>query len=522
MGWRRGCWAASLLLISVVACDDPDPLAPSFMVVSPPANLAASAFAFNQINLTWQDNSSNETGFEVFRSTTGPSGEFALLTTTGSRATSYGDFGVAGSTQYCYKLRTFRTTGRKNNYSEFSNVACATTPLSPVPLAASGVNALPQSGYVISVAWSDNSTDETGFRVERSPSAGGPWTSIGTVYANATALYDYEVVVEQGVCYRVFAFNNYGAADPSNVDCTAMPAAPGNLAATVANASVDLTWTDNSGVEDGFDVLRSGGTDWTVVAHLLANASSYQDANLADGAYSYFVRATKDGGTSGISNVVQVVVATVPPLAPINLDAAPSSSSSVSVYWNAGSGSEEGYRVERSTDGGTSWVAAANTGVNETSFWDYPLPSEQPVCYHVIAFNHLGDSPPSDSDCTTPPAGPTGFTVTGLDDATIDLAWTDNSNAEDGYQIWIDDGYGSQWPIAYLDANTTSFQYVDYYAYYYYYSVVAVKDGGYSDWTDWLYPTAPAGVSSMRAGSVSRGSPSHPPVVVRRKPGAKP
>jgi len=518
---RLSSLACSLLLLALGGCDGRQPLAPSFAVVSTPAVLTATAVWFSQINLAWQDNSKNGSGFEVYRSTTGPSGTFALRGSTGAGVTSYSDGGLSGSSEYCYKVRAFRVSGPNKSYSPFSTTACATTPAAPVPPAPSAVNAVPRF-YRFDVTWSYNSTDETGFRVERSPSAGGPWTSIGTVYANATALYDYQVAVEQGVCYRVFAFNNYGAADPSNVDCTAMPAAPGNLAATVANASVDLTWTDNSGVEDGFDVLRSGGTDWTVVAHLLANASSYQDANLADGAYSYFVRATKDGGTSGISNVVQVVVATVPPLAPINLDAAPSSSSSVSVYWNAGSGSEEGYRVERSTDGGTSWVAAANTGVNETSFWDYPLPSEQPVCYHVIAFNHLGDSPPSDSDCTTPPAGPTGFTVTGLDDATIDLAWTDNSNAEDGYQIWIDDGYGSQWPIAYLDANTTSFQYVDYYAYYYYYSVVAVKDGGYSDWTDWLYPTAPAGVSSMRAGSVSRGSPSHPPVVVRRKPGAKP
>ena len=521
MPWRRGCLAAALLLISMVACDHPDPLASSFMVVIPPASLAATAFSFNQINLTWQDNSSNETGFEVYRSTTGPSGAFALLATTGSRVSSYSDFGVAGETQYCYEVRTFRTTGRKNNYSDFSNVTCATTPRSLVPLAASGVTAVPQDGYVISIAWTDNSTDEVGFRVERSPSAGGPWTSIGASNANATTLYDYQVAVEQGVCYRVFAFNTYGASDASNVDCTAMPAAPSNLAASVANASADLTWTDNSSVEDGFDVLRSGGADWSVVAHLPANASRYQDANLADGAYLYFVRASRDGGASGTSNVVQVVVATVAPLAPINLDAAPFSSNGVSVSWANGSTNQDGFRVERSTDDGTSWVAAGNAGVNDTSFGDYPVPSEQPVCYRVIAFNRLGESPPSISDCTTPPAGPTDVTATGLDDVTIRLAWTDNSAVEDGYQVLVDDGYGNQLLIASLDANTTTFDYVDYYADYYYYSVVAVKDGGYSDWSDWVYPTAPAGVSSVRAGLGARGSPSKQPLL-RARPREKP
>ena len=51
MGWHRGHWASSLLLISFLGCDNPEPLAPSFMVVNPPASLAATAIAFNQINL---------------------------------------------------------------------------------------------------------------------------------------------------------------------------------------------------------------------------------------------------------------------------------------------------------------------------------------------------------------------------------------------------------------------------------------------------------------------------------------
>src|SRR5260370_38290270 len=90
MGWHRGRWASSLLLISFVACGNPEPLAPSFMVVNPPASVAATAFSYNQINLAWQDNSSNETGFEGYRSRTGPTSTFVLMATTGSPTTSYG------------------------------------------------------------------------------------------------------------------------------------------------------------------------------------------------------------------------------------------------------------------------------------------------------------------------------------------------------------------------------------------------------------------------------------------------
>src|SRR5438094_925136 len=85
----------------------PSPLAPSFMLVNPPASVSASAVAFNQINLTWQDVATNETGFEIYRSP-GAGGAFTLLVTTGAGATSYGDFGLAALTAYCYKVRTLR------------------------------------------------------------------------------------------------------------------------------------------------------------------------------------------------------------------------------------------------------------------------------------------------------------------------------------------------------------------------------------------------------------------------------
>src|SRR6266566_4758010 len=76
MGWSRGSRAFTvLLLISAVGCDGREPLAPSFMFVGAPGSFTATAVAFNQ---TWQDNSTNETGFEVYQSTTGPAGSFSF------------------------------------------------------------------------------------------------------------------------------------------------------------------------------------------------------------------------------------------------------------------------------------------------------------------------------------------------------------------------------------------------------------------------------------------------------------
>src|SRR5207247_1573746 len=172
--------------------------------------------------------------------------------------------------------------------------------------------------------------------------------------------------------------------------------------------------------------------------------------------------------------------------------------------------------IERSTDRGATWVTAASTGVDENYFNDQGLSAEQRVDYRVIAFNSLGESAPSTTAYTRPPAGPTHLTVVPFDAITVDLAWADNSSVEDGYQVWVDDGYGSQYPIASLDSNTTTFRYVDpYNAYWYVYFVLAVKDGGYSDPSDFAYPPPQPGASIARVRSTSRPAPNLTPSLKR-------
>src|SRR5436309_11210911 len=216
---------ARLLVLATfvgLACHHDEPFDPSLAVVSTPASLIASAVSLSQIALTWQDNSHNESGFEVSRSTAGPTGTFALLISTGAGVTTFGDAGLSPATQYCYKVRAFKVSGPNKSYSPFSTTACATTPAPPVPRAPSAVNAVPRF-YAFDVTWSDNASDETQFRVERAATSAGPWTVAGTTSANVTSLADYLVNYlydDRPACYRVFAVNSYGDSDPSNVDCT--------------------------------------------------------------------------------------------------------------------------------------------------------------------------------------------------------------------------------------------------------------------------------------------------------------
>ncbi|GEM_PF-1676346 len=92
-----------------------------------PTSLSATAVSYASINLTWSDNSDNETGFEIERSTDGSGGPFSLLTTVLADTESYADAGLTSQSEYCYRVRAVNSAGG----SAYTEVVCATTPEIP-------------------------------------------------------------------------------------------------------------------------------------------------------------------------------------------------------------------------------------------------------------------------------------------------------------------------------------------------------------------------------------------------------
>ena len=87
-----------------------------------PSNLTAIAVSASQINLSWTDNSTNETGFRVERKTSATS--YSQLTTLAARVNSYSDTGLTSNTTYTYRVCSFNSAGNSN---AFTNEASATT-----------------------------------------------------------------------------------------------------------------------------------------------------------------------------------------------------------------------------------------------------------------------------------------------------------------------------------------------------------------------------------------------------------
>ena len=106
-------------------CSDGSSGSESFQVASPPSpptHLTATAFSSSRIDLAWQDNSSNETGFRVQRRVDG-SDDWIEIGTTAANINTFSDEGLEPLTLYHYRVLAFSA----NAASEFSNEAMAMT-----------------------------------------------------------------------------------------------------------------------------------------------------------------------------------------------------------------------------------------------------------------------------------------------------------------------------------------------------------------------------------------------------------
>jgi hypothetical protein len=176
-----------------------------------PSGLMATAVSSSEISLSWTDTGTGESSFKVERASS-PSGPWAQIATTATNVSNYLNAGLSASTTYYYKVRATNTAGN----SAYSNTASAKTLAAALPPAPSGLTATAASSSRINLSWTDNASNETGFKVERATSSSGPWTQIGTTGTNVASFADTSVTAATTYYYRVRATSATGDSGYSN------------------------------------------------------------------------------------------------------------------------------------------------------------------------------------------------------------------------------------------------------------------------------------------------------------------
>ena len=330
-----------------------------------PTGILAGATTYNKVNLSWVDNSNNESGFEIFRA--GPGASFTIIATTGANVTSFVDSaGLQPSSTYYYKVQAINQfgssgfdpasqgglnwayyTGQWNNLPNFSTLTPVSTgsinniSLSPAvsptnyALTFKGTIRIPRTGtYTFYTASDDGSKLYiSGNMVVNNDFLQGTTERSGTVTLNAGS-YPFEVdyfqqgggvaltASYQGPGITKMLIPDSAFVNPNTTTTTfglpSAPVAPGGLVMqAVSPSKIGLSWSDTASGVTGYNVYRSTGDSsrFLLIKQLAPTVTNYTDTGLFAGqTYYYKVSASWVGGNTGYSATVTGQPSPVPPV----------------------------------------------------------------------------------------------------------------------------------------------------------------------------------------------------------------
>jgi subtilisin family serine protease len=371
-----------------------------------PSNLVATAISNSQIDLTWADNSVTEDGFKIERSLDSSSwGEIASV---GKDVSDYSDSSLDPETTYYYQVKAFSAVGD----SAYSNSTFATTEATPTSQEVVASGEIFGAGTVSGTyeyTWSD---DEVSQSITERKSGGRP----SSRYSYLQHTWTFEV--------------------PSGTTSFHMNA-----------------WSSPS-TTDGNDFIFSYSLDGTKYTEMLrvsgGNTSSWHSyifpPNSSGMVYVRVIDADRTAGNLVLDTVTidQMYILTEqeagnPPASPTGLTAVASTPGQVDLAWQDNSGDEDGFEVERSSDGSNwSLLTTVNAGDTEDmAYTDTTVASETTYHYRTKAYNGAGYSAYSNTVEVTTPAVPLTLSATGYTKGLwqyVDLEWSEPSMLVDIYR----------------------------------------------------------------------------------------
>lgn len=195
------------VVVSLTVVSAPPPTVPN-----PPSDLRVDHVMADEIALVWTSDDDSVTEFRMERRLDGET--FQTIATIEHDRTRFVDDSVQPDSRYTYRLRACNAAGCSDPSNE---VQAATVPAGPTNLRTDMVQS-----HRIRIAWTNNSSVEPWFRIERAEGS-GQFSVLATTDEGATFYDDRDVVPARTYHYRVSACNDTGCSEPSNTITVTVP-----------------------------------------------------------------------------------------------------------------------------------------------------------------------------------------------------------------------------------------------------------------------------------------------------------
>jgi uncharacterized protein (TIGR02145 family) len=217
---------AAILILSCSTSSDDNGNSTSNVVPVPPTNLMGAAASPTQINLSWTDNSTNETGFKIDRKIGSSNWVTDYGIVSNADVINYSDTEVSAGITYTYRVSSFNSVGKSLTYSNEVTLTPIVAPVLPTvtttaassitqTTATSGGNISNDGGAAVTtrgVCWSTSTNPTIALTTKTTDGTGiGPFTSNMTGLAAGTTYY-----------IRAYATNSVGTAYGNEVSFIAI------------------------------------------------------------------------------------------------------------------------------------------------------------------------------------------------------------------------------------------------------------------------------------------------------------
>ncbi len=264
-----------------------------------PTDLIYTKVAIDSIQLEWTDNSDGEDYFLIDRKVGALAWETSYGGTAGANETLWRDAHAIPNAAAQYKV--YAVKGQNTSQSVLTDVIDNTFP-APTSLT---YNKLSLTS--IKLDWSDNSSGEMGFIIERKVGVNN-WAPYDSTSTDTETWTDANSPVNETLQYRIKAYKDtYSSVNLESPAIDNDIPAPTNLTADISGMTITLNWTDNSTGEDGFKIDRMASDSVWVenFASVGSNIITWTETVADTGKYYYRVKAYNGTDLSAATTVAE-------------------------------------------------------------------------------------------------------------------------------------------------------------------------------------------------------------------------